>query len=60
MPTPPSRWFKSSHSQQNGGCVEARHTATGLDIRDSKNPAGPQLHLRPAAWGAFLAEVRGR
>ncbi|MGQ0838169.1 DUF397 domain-containing protein [Actinokineospora sp.] len=35
------RWRKSSHSGQEGDCVELAHT---LDtVRDSKNPHGPTL-----------------
>jgi uncharacterized protein DUF397 len=43
---------------QNGDCVEVRHTATGMDIRDSKNRTGRRLRIPPAAWVGFLLEIR--
>ncbi|ELP68217.1 DUF397 domain-containing protein [Streptomyces turgidiscabies] len=52
-----SEWFKSSYSQQNGECVEARRSATGIDIRDSKNMSGCVVTVGAAAWPTFLAGV---
>ena len=38
------RWRKSSRSGANAnGCVEFAHTRD--KVRDSKNPAGPCLHI---------------
>ncbi|MFB7953447.1 DUF397 domain-containing protein [Streptomyces sp. NPDC056045] len=49
-------WFKSSHSDNGGQCVEV---STGLTaVRDSKNPDGPVLHISPASFAAFVAGVR--
>jgi hypothetical protein len=53
-------WRKSSYSSNNGGdCVEV---ASGLSdvvpVRDSKVPAGPALMLTPAAWSAFVSDLR--
>lgn len=54
-------WLKSSYSGDQGDCVEMAPCltpagqATAVHIRDSKNPTGPILHLRPATWTAFLA-----
>ena len=50
-------WFKSTHSQQNGECIEARRRATGIDVRDSKKPRGPVVEVGAVAWLAFLAGV---
>lgn len=48
-------WFKSSYSgPQNNSCVEARFTARGMDVRDSKDRSGPQLSFDSAAWRRFL------
>ncbi|MGW2020540.1 DUF397 domain-containing protein [Streptomyces decoyicus] len=51
------KWFKSSYSDSSNGhdCVEVAPTPDTIHIRDSKNPGGPQLHLRPAAWADFVA-----
>jgi hypothetical protein len=35
-------WRKSSHSAQNGACIEVRCDLSAL--RDSKNMTGPSLH----------------
>lgn len=54
---PPIVWRRSSRSA-NGNCVEAARYGDGVLLRDSKHPAGPVLHLTPAAWAALLAAVR--
>lgn len=46
-------WRKSSFSD-TGDCVEVTWSA----VRDSKNPAGPILHLGPASLSALVAQVR--
>ncbi|MEU1051356.1 DUF397 domain-containing protein [Streptomyces sp. NPDC005876] len=53
------KWIKSSHSDSEGAaCVEVA-LAPAIRVRDSKNPAdGPQVHVTPAAWSAFIAAVR--
>lgn len=63
MPTRPSTyvWFKSSYSDGQGtSCVEAARLspAPGIAIRDSKNPAGPALHLTPTTWTTFVTCLR--
>ncbi|MDX2604119.1 DUF397 domain-containing protein [Streptomyces caniscabiei] len=52
------QWFKSSHSDSEGGnCVEVALPDGRLTvhIRDSKNPTGPTLTLPASAWAAFIA-----
>jgi hypothetical protein len=59
MPSPPrTEWFKSSYTMENNLCLEARHTPSGVDIRDSKNPTGPRLRLPAASWAAFMSGIR--
>ncbi|MCW7986079.1 toxin [Streptomyces platensis subsp. clarensis] len=50
-------WQKSSYSNSNerDDCLEVAPTPSTIHIRDSKNPDGPQLHLRPSAWADFVA-----
>ncbi|WP_399088666.1 DUF397 domain-containing protein [Streptomyces sp. BBFR2] len=50
---------KSSHSAQNGDCVEVAHNSTnGRIIRDSKRPTGPRLAFNAASWYAFLQNLK--
>lgn len=51
---------KSSHSDQQGDCLEMAHTATGgRTVRDSKYPVGPALTFDGAAWRRFVDEIKG-
>jgi hypothetical protein len=44
-------FVKSSWSGGNGGeCVEWAVTRTGVHVRDSKDPVGPELFLTFAEW----------
>lgn len=47
-------WKKSSRSSSNGNCVEARHHGGRVQLRDSKDPAGPALSFSPSTWRAFM------
>lgn len=53
-------WRKSSYSGGDGGnCLEVSCSHPGIvPVRDSKNPGGPKLVFRTAAWSEFIAEVR--
>ncbi len=53
-------WAKSSYSDPNGGnCIEARQPgADTVQVRDSKDPAGPVLSVSSQCWHAFTAAVR--
>ncbi|WP_336047646.1 DUF397 domain-containing protein [Streptomyces sp. CA2R101] len=55
-------WQKSSYSDSNerDDCIEVATTPDTIRIRDSKNPHGPQLRLRPAAWADFVAYAAAR
>ncbi len=46
-------WRKSSHSGDEGACVEMALLPAAVAVRDSKDPAGPVLVFSPAAWAAF-------
>jgi hypothetical protein len=51
-------WRKSSYSNgADATCVEVSFRATGVAVRDSKNP-GPVLHFTPQEWRVFLRGVR--
>jgi hypothetical protein len=57
----PSRHYrKSTRSGGSGGnCVEWAHTPNGVYIRDSKNPAGPELIATYSEWSHFLTAAAG-
>jgi hypothetical protein len=49
----PATWRKSSHSGDEGACVEMAELPAAVAVRDSKDPAGPHLRFTRAAWAAF-------
>lgn len=51
-----ARWWKSSHSNDEGACVEVAFLDGGrVAVRDSKDRgAGPALVFTPAEWSAFV------
>ncbi len=52
-------WFKSSYSAAaSNNCVEVQLSEAGADVRDSKNPAGPQLSVSGKGWAAFLTSLK--
>jgi hypothetical protein len=54
-----AEWHKSSHSSQDGNCVEVARNLPGLvAVRDSKASDGPNLLVSPETWRAFLLTVR--
>ncbi|MFM9441746.1 DUF397 domain-containing protein [Streptomyces acidiscabies] len=55
-------WRKSSYSGDQGGdCVQVASTPLAhIAVRDSKNPAGPQLALHPTAFSEFLTWTQSR
>jgi hypothetical protein len=55
---PTVRWRKSSHSGDQGACVEvAALPAGGIGVRDSKNPDGPHLTLSRHAFRTLLDQA---
>jgi uncharacterized protein DUF397 len=52
-------WHKSSRSVANGACVEvAVAPSRTIQLRDSKNPSGSILSYSPAAWAAFIENIK--
>ncbi|GAA1270765.1 hypothetical protein GCM10009665_68850 [Kitasatospora nipponensis] len=52
-------WFKSSHSDNGGQCVEVSPDfATVVPVRDSKDPHGPALVFPSTAFTAFVTAVK--
>jgi Domain of unknown function (DUF397) len=50
-----AEWYKSSHSGQDGNCVEVARNLPGLvAVRDSKNPDGAALVVSREAWKCFV------
>jgi Domain of unknown function (DUF397) len=57
--TTTSEWRKSSYSLgSDSTCVEVSIQATGVAVRDSKNPTGPVLLFTMQEWRVFLLGVR--
>lgn len=46
----------SSYSFANGNCVEV---ASGVIVRDTKDPDGAILHFAPNVWCEFLTGLKG-
>ena len=55
---PEFQYRKSSYSDQVAECVEiATNIPTTIAIRDSKNPTGPHVRVRPTAWMVFQSSL---
>ncbi|SFP51455.1 protein of unknown function [Amycolatopsis arida] len=53
-------WRTSSHSGENGACVEVALNVEPVRVRDTKDrDGGTQTYSRPA-WHAFLTHLRTR
>ncbi|MZF55943.1 DUF397 domain-containing protein [Streptomyces sp. SID5594] len=55
-----AHWRSSSYSNASGGeCVQVSDDFPGLvPVRDSKNPTGPALIVRAAAWDPFISLIK--
>ncbi|MEU8538936.1 DUF397 domain-containing protein [Streptomyces sp. NPDC048717] len=62
MTTGIPHWFTSSYSGNGGSCVEVATNLAAthgtVPVRDSKVPAGPELHLSASAFTVFVAGVK--
>ncbi|MFJ3976420.1 DUF397 domain-containing protein [Streptomyces sp. NPDC090021] len=56
-----ARWRTSSYTNSDGGtCVEVADGVAGLvPVRDSKRPDGGVVVVSTAAWGPFVAALKG-
>ena len=53
-----AEWQKSSHSGQDGNCVEVARNLSGLvAVRDSKDPDGATLTVPLESWRFFIKSV---
>jgi hypothetical protein len=57
-PTLTRPWRKSSRSTGGNDCVEVAQTQTNWLVRDSKNPDGTRLAVRPQVWAAFTRDIK--
>ncbi len=57
IPQNPPAWHRSSYCE-TGTCLEAARIGDMIQIRDSKDPAGPVLTFTLSEWKAFLQGVR--
>ena len=56
-----AEWHKSSHSSQDGNCVEVARNLPGLvAVRDSKEPDGAKLVVSQETWRVFIGSVRAQ
>lgn len=52
-------WRTSSHSTQDGNCVEVAAARPGqIMLRDSKNRRGPRLVFAPGQWRRFTDRLK--
>ena len=51
-------WRKSSRSTGGNDCVEVAQAGTSCLVRDSKNPGGARLAVRPQQWAVFIAHIK--
>ncbi|HEY2266994.1 MAG TPA: DUF397 domain-containing protein [Streptosporangiaceae bacterium] len=51
-------WRTSTHSGQNGNCIEVATHGPAIAVRDSKNPAGHQLAFPAPAWRTFTCRIQ--
>jgi hypothetical protein len=51
-------WRTSSHSSQDGNCVEVGDLGARVVVRDTRDRGGPVLAVTGSAWQAFTATVK--
>jgi Domain of unknown function (DUF397) len=54
-----AEWHKSSHSSQDGNCVEvATNLPDTVAVRDSKDRQGPTLAVPCHDWQVFVCQIK--
>ncbi|GAA2758530.1 DUF397 domain-containing protein [Actinopolymorpha rutila] len=53
-----SGWKKASYSNNGGNCVEVGTSAARVGVRDTKDRNRGVLAVSPAAWVAFVGDVK--
>jgi hypothetical protein len=51
-------WRKSSYSGTETDCVEIAFVPTAVAMRDSKNPTGPTMAVKPTTFREFIDTIR--
>lgn len=52
-------WRKARRSNDQGGsCVELAALTEGVGVRDSRDPEGPKLLLKPNTFRALLTDLK--
>jgi hypothetical protein len=47
-------WIKASKSANDNACIEMRRNGASIEVRDSKDQAGPVLTFTPAELEAWI------
>lgn len=53
-------WRKSTYSNGSSSCIETTTRPGTVAVRDSKDPAGPQLAITAVSWLAFMRRLQNR
>lgn len=54
-----AKWFKSTMSSANGGCLEVAHLNDGrVAVRDTEDPGNAPFVLSAFVWDCFLDGAR--
>jgi hypothetical protein len=51
-------WIKATKSSDQSDCVEMRHHAGAVEVRDSKDPEGPSLRHTKTEFAAWLCGAK--
>ena len=52
-----ANWRKSSHSAENGTCVEVAFAGSTVGVRDSTSPDSGLVCVNAVGWAEFLRRV---